>query len=318
MRCINKHLKGCFMKTNRIILTGVAILLIVVMSLSPIYAQDGAVTCDADLILDLYIAEKFFDFDTFAAQLPADMAVDIDNIDRGQFEPLFGTVTGAAATNLSDEFHNHLMETMAMTDAEFDEHLRNEILPDVAGDSDVSALTTLPANDVSGETAECAALRRALRRFYTALAFGEAEFGGFDTSTDTGTGTTTDTTDSGASAGAITVNLSGAVEVPGPGDEDASGTAVVYLRGNTNEVCVDLSVQNITLPATAAHIHRGVQGQSGPPVVPLTAPGENGLSNTCTTVDAALMQELIIDPQNFYVNVHNADFPDGAARGQLQ
>jgi hypothetical protein len=126
-----------------------------------------------------------------------------------------------------------------------------------------------------------------------------------------------DTTDTGVAPGAITVNLTGAEEVPGPGDEDAEGTAAVYLRSDSNEVCVDISVENITLPATAAHIHQAPAGQAGDPVVPLTAPGADGLSNTCATVEATLMQDMINNPENFYVNVHNADFPAGAARGQL-
>jgi hypothetical protein len=125
------------------------------------------------------------------------------------------------------------------------------------------------------------------------------------------------TTDTGVAPGAITVTLTGAEEVPGPGDEDAEGTAVVYLRTDSNEVCVDITVQNITLPATAAHIHQAPAGQAGGPVVPLTAPGEDGLSSTCATVEATLMQDMLNNPENFYVNVHNADFPDGAARGQL-
>jgi hypothetical protein len=138
-----------------------------------------------------------------------------------------------------------------------------------------------------------------------------------DMFTDAGAGSETGGTDTDVAAGAITINLTGAEEVPGPGDEDAAGIAVVYLRTDSNEVCVDISVQNITLPATAAHIHQAPDGQSGPPVVTLTAPGADGLSSTCETVEATLMQELINNPQNFYVNVHNADFPDGAARGQL-
>jgi hypothetical protein len=125
------------------------------------------------------------------------------------------------------------------------------------------------------------------------------------------------TTDTGLAPGAITVTLTGAEEVPGPGDEDAEGTAVVYLRTDSNEVCVDISVQNITLPATAAHIHQAPAGQAGDPVVPLTAPGADGLSSTCATVEATLMQDMLNNPENFYVNVHNADFPAGAARGQL-
>jgi hypothetical protein len=125
------------------------------------------------------------------------------------------------------------------------------------------------------------------------------------------------TTDTGVVPGAITVTLIGAEEVPGPGDEDAEGTAAVYLRPDSNEVCVDISVQNITLPATAAHIHQAPAGQAGDPVVTLTAPGEDGLSSTCATVEATLLQDMLNNPENFYVNVHNADFPAGAARGQL-
>jgi hypothetical protein len=29
------------------------------------------------------------------------------------------------------------------------------------------------------------------------------------------------------------------------------------------------------------------------------------------------MKRIRQNPENFYVNVHNADFPDGAVRGQL-
>jgi hypothetical protein len=76
-------------------------------------------------------------------------------------------------------------------------------------------------------------------------------------------------------------------------------------------------VQNVTLPATAAHIHQAPVGEAGPPVVPLTAPDANGLSSTCATVEATLMQDMLDNPESFYVNVHNADFPDGAARGQM-
>jgi hypothetical protein len=162
----------------------------------------------------------------------------------------------------------------------------------------------------------------ALRRFFTGLVFADAEFDGISTGAEPGatTGGAEATAEPGAGAapGAITVNLTGAEEVPGPGDEDASGTATVYLRSDSNEVCVDITVQNITLPASAAHIHQAPAGQAGSPVVPLTAPDANGVSNTCATVEATLMQAMLNNPENFYVNVHNADFPDGAARGQME
>jgi CHRD domain len=37
----------------------------------------------------------------------------------------------------------------------------------------------------------------------------------------------------------------------------------------------------------------------------------------CTTVQHAVYDEILLNPSAFYVDVHNAEFPDGAVRGQL-
>jgi hypothetical protein len=111
------------------------------------------------------------------------------------------------------------------------------------------------------------------------------------------------------------VVLTGAAEVPGPGDSDGSGTAKLMLNVGKGEVCYELTVANIQ-EATAAHIHEGAMGKSGPVKVGLDAP-KGGTAKGCKSADAAVIQDLMQNPANYYVNVHNAEFPQGAVRGQL-
>jgi hypothetical protein len=109
--------------------------------------------------------------------------------------------------------------------------------------------------------------------------------------------------------------LTGAAEVPGPGDSDGAGTASLQLNPGQEEICYQLAVSNIA-PATAAHIHRGTAGVAGPVVVPLSPP-TSGSSSACASVNRDLVLDILTNPENYYVNVHNAGFPAGAVRGQL-
>ena len=112
-----------------------------------------------------------------------------------------------------------------------------------------------------------------------------------------------------------TTALVGGQEVPGPGDPDGTGTAKITADATTNQICYDLTAQAIALP-TAAHLHEGALGVAGPVRVTFDAP-TNGRSQACVGVERRLAAAVIADPANFYVNVHNADYPDGAIRGQL-
>lgn len=108
--------------------------------------------------------------------------------------------------------------------------------------------------------------------------------------------------------------LSGASE-PRGGDPDGAGTALIEIRDAAGTVCTDLETRMISL-ATAAHIHRGDAGETGPPVISLDVP-TNGGSEDCDEVQPGLIAEIRDNPSRFYFNVHTADYPDGAIRGQL-
>ena len=113
----------------------------------------------------------------------------------------------------------------------------------------------------------------------------------------------------------LQTNLTGAAEAPNPGDPDGRGMATVTVNAGKRQVCYTLSVRNID-PATAAHIHEAPAGVAGPVKVTLRAP-TTGRSSGCVTVTRALALDILKDPADYYVNVHNAAFPTGAVRGQL-
>jgi len=114
----------------------------------------------------------------------------------------------------------------------------------------------------------------------------------------------------------FTTTLSGPAEVP-PGDPDATGTATVWVNPGTGTVCYSWSVTNAATPIFAAHIHHGVAGVAGPVVVPLPPTGPSSGSGCTTGVDRSLALDIVRNPADYYVNTHNAEFPTGAARGQL-
>lgn len=108
------------------------------------------------------------------------------------------------------------------------------------------------------------------------------------------------------------INLDGAQEVNG-GDPDGTGTAHLVIDTDQQPPTIDWSiiVNNISLPATGAHIHNAPAGSNGPIVVDF-----NAQFNGTGLADLDL-NNVVANPANFYVNIHNADFPGGAIRGQL-
>jgi hypothetical protein len=120
----------------------------------------------------------------------------------------------------------------------------------------------------------------------------------------------------------LVANMTGAAERPGPGDPDGTGTAFIRLNQGQNQICFELRVSNIATP-TAAHIHIAPPTAPGPVVVGLAPPVPiNGTNNAFSAgcinnVPTDLIKAIRQNPQNYYVNVHNSEFPAGAVRGQL-
>jgi hypothetical protein len=116
----------------------------------------------------------------------------------------------------------------------------------------------------------------------------------------------------------LSTSLDGAEEVPGPGDPNGKGviTLDVYLTGT---ICYEAKTQGIAGVA-AAHIHEAPAGSAGPVVVDLRPDLAERTGNKwsyCVSASPEVAADIIADPSDYYVNVHNATYPSGAIRGQL-
>ncbi len=144
-----------------------------------------------------------------------------------------------------------------------------------------------------------------------------------------------------ASAGHLNIVLEAALdgrEEVGPttdivGDPDGRGEAYVFgIDGDPLTLCYLLvsikKVAELNLTpgnGRAAHIHEGARGTNGPVVANLAWP-QDGQAGDCLTEGEAgkfptgefgIVQRILNNPQNFYINIHNTVYPGGAVRGQL-
>jgi hypothetical protein len=116
----------------------------------------------------------------------------------------------------------------------------------------------------------------------------------------------------------LSAQLRGADEVPGPGDPNGKGEAFLAAKVGKGKICWQVSTKKIAEP-TAAHIHRGAEDEAGPIKVTLyDSPQPDPTAEGCARgLKNKLVRKIAQYPERFYVNVHNADYPDGAIRGQL-
>ncbi|GAA1930241.1 hypothetical protein GCM10009837_64960 [Streptomyces durmitorensis] len=128
-------------------------------------------------------------------------------------------------------------------------------------------------------------------------------------------------TDGGGSIFAASLN--GANEVPvqgGPAVGDKDGQALEFVQVKGDKVSVTVKWRGTGKP-TALHIHQGAKGTNGGVKVDFTdllgkSKGHR-VTGTVKVHDAALLEQLKADPGSFYANLHTAEFPGGAVRGQL-
>lgn len=104
-------------------------------------------------------------------------------------------------------------------------------------------------------------------------------------------------------------------QVTGGGLSGGSGEFTGEMTRASGQLCYTLALAGVDAP-TAAHIHAGAEGEDGEAVITLKITGKSK-KNTCIDVPADVLQKLIENPFGYYVNVHNAAYPAGAVRGQL-
>jgi CHRD domain len=75
-----------------------------------------------------------------------------------------------------------------------------------------------------------------------------------------------------------------------------------------------LTFRRLTGTATAAHIHLGRPGKSGPIAIPLCAPCTSGVTGTSP---ASATQVRALLRNGAYANVHTTKNPSGEIRGQI-
>ena len=112
-----------------------------------------------------------------------------------------------------------------------------------------------------------------------------------------------------------TATLRGNADPAEPGDPDGSGRASVTVHLGRELLCVAVTTSG-TAPVTSVHVHEA-SATSTEPIVTAPAPASDG-SPACFGVDHRVLRKVRTDPAGHYVEVHNAEFPDGALRGSLE
>ena len=118
---------------------------------------------------------------------------------------------------------------------------------------------------------------------------------------------------------AVRGTFSGSQEVPANASI-ATGTVVGSYSPVGNVLGIKVTYSGLSANATASHIHRAPTGVSGPVIIDFSPLGftfgaQSGTFSKVIPLTPAQAADLLAG--NLYVNIHNANFPGGEIRAQL-
>ena len=118
------------------------------------------------------------------------------------------------------------------------------------------------------------------------------------------------------------------VQLQPSGDPEGSGTAELTVDLGSGTVCYDITVSGIgepTEPAAGignAHIHSYAQNGAIAVDIETQFVAVAGATDTyqateCVTATRRVLVDILLHPEQYYVNVHTVEFPGGAVQGDL-
>jgi CHRD domain len=111
----------------------------------------------------------------------------------------------------------------------------------------------------------------------------------------------------------VKLSLTGSEETP-PVTTSATATGALKIAKDKS---VSGAIKTSGIDGTAAHIHVGAPGQSGPPIITLVK-GADGTWSVPPGSKLTEEQYASFKSGNLYVNVHSADHKPGEIRAQLK